>query len=522
VLSCGPLTPTFKWQEVPGADRYAVFVSTPVNNDWEHRRLVFNSKDSDFEITGTSYRLPSEKKLEWGKDYRWNMQAHCQEGWGDYSERLYFHTSPADSTPPTVNAFSVHPGSVTLSNAFTISYTVSDTGGSGLNWAELWRATDSNGNPVDWTEVKTTSISGNSHSGSFSDAPPSADTYWYGMHVGDNGGNWNDEKNSHTGGSPGVYGPIKVEVSAPANLSPTASFTATPTWGVAPLTVDFDASGSSDPDESIVSYSWDFGDGTAFVAFGPTVSHQYTSAASYVVVLMVIDDKGAADSASQTITVTAPGNILTGTIQVNAILDGSPWEGLISYFRLSGPQNWKVEGAAMAPAMFRDLPLGIWTLEFHSGGPSEAAFTSVSPSSTQNLTAGGTITFTLNFVTTQPNQPRASFTATPSSGEVPLTVDFDASGSSDSDGTITSYRWDFGDGNTGSGVTVSHEYTRVTFYVVVLMVIDDKGATDSASQTITVTAPGNILPSASFTATPTGGVAPLTVGFDASGSSDSV
>ncbi|MCR4392652.1 MAG: Ig-like domain-containing protein [Candidatus Acetothermia bacterium] len=111
----------------------------------------------------------------------------------------------------------------------------------------------------------------------------------------------------------------------------------------------------------------------------------------------------------------------TGTIQVSATLDGRTWEGVISYFRLIGPQNWDLGGALMAPAVFRDLPPGIWTFEFHSGGPSGATFTNVSPSSTQNLAAGGTIIFTLNFATSTPpvdTTPPAVVSTNPVGGDL--------------------------------------------------------------------------------------------------------
>jgi subtilisin len=71
-----------------------------------------------------------------------------------------------------------------------------------------------------------------------------------------------------------------------------------------------------------------------------------------------------------------------------------------------------------------------------------------------------------------------------------LTCTFDASGSSDSDGTITDYLWDFGDGGTGSGTSVSHEYSSAGTFTVSLIVTDDDGATDSASDSATATDPG--------------------------------
>jgi len=125
--------------------------------------------------------------------------------------------------------------------------------------------------------------------------------------------------------------------------------------------------------------------------------------------------------------------------------------------------------------------------------------------------------------TTSNQSPTASFTATPTSGVAPLAVSFNASNSSDSDGTIISYTWDFKDGSTGSGQTINHTFSSAGSYNVGLTITDNEGATDSTTKAITVTAPviSNQSPIASFTASPTSGVAPLTVSFNASGSSDS-
>src|SRR5690606_10636853 len=53
---------------------------------------------------------------------------------------------------------------------------------------------------------------------------------------------------------------------------------------------------------------------------------------------------------------------------------------------------------------------------------------------------------------------------------------FDGSGSSDADGAIVAYDWDFGDGAQASGASVSHAYQAAGDYTVVLAVTDDDGA----------------------------------------------
>ncbi|MFC2105432.1 PKD domain-containing protein [Candidatus Bipolaricaulota bacterium] len=88
--------------------------------------------------------------------------------------------------------------------------------------------------------------------------------------------------------------------------------------------------------------------------------------------------------------------------------------------------------------------------------------------------------------------PIASFTATPTSGTTPLDVDLDASASSDADGTIATYYWDFGDGQTSSltdATVFTHQFTVQSHSVVfrvVLTVTDNLGAEDEMFKDITV------------------------------------
>ena len=92
--------------------------------------------------------------------------------------------------------------------------------------------------------------------------------------------------------------------------------------------------------------------------------------------------------------------------------------------------------------------------------------------------------------------PNAAFTADPTSGEVPLTVQFDASASmADSappspDEAIVRYAWDFGDGETGRGVQVEHTYEAQGRFTATLTVTDGAGRTDTFSTSITVSVDG--------------------------------
>jgi hypothetical protein len=86
--------------------------------------------------------------------------------------------------------------------------------------------------------------------------------------------------------------------------------------------------------------------------------------------------------------------------------------------------------------------------------------------------------------------PTAAFTATSTS--TPGEWSFDGTGSTDPDGDTLTYAWDFGDGHTGSGATVTHTYATGGPKTVVLTVKDPGGLSDTESQTITVVAGGTV------------------------------
>jgi PKD repeat protein len=105
-------------------------------------------------------------------------------------------------------------------------------------------------------------------------------------------------------GSLGQYA-VAGTVPAAAGQAPTAIVAASPSQGVAPLTVAFTSAGSADPDGTIVAYEWTFGDGTS-TASGATASHVYTTSGSFTAQLKVTDNSGLSATRSVAITATAP------------------------------------------------------------------------------------------------------------------------------------------------------------------------------------------------------------------------
>ena len=107
----------------------------------------------------------------------------------------------AETTKPTISAFTVSPSTVTLGQSFTINYTVADSGGSGLNRVHL-RRTSGNGTVADpgWVDVAENTATGNGPvNGNFTDAPPNTGTYWYGLAVYDSANNGWDERQAGLG-----------------------------------------------------------------------------------------------------------------------------------------------------------------------------------------------------------------------------------------------------------------------------------------------------------------------------------
>jgi len=118
-----------------------------------------------------------------------------------------------------------------------------------------------------------------------------------------------------------------------------------------------------------------------------------------------------------------------------------------------------------------------------------------------------------------PNQPPVANAGLDQAVTVGQPVNFSGSGSSDPDGTITSYAWNFGDGSTASGISVSHTYTSTGTFTATLTVTDNQGATGSDTAVVTVISGSNKPPVANAGPDKTAAVNQA-VSFSGSGSYD--
>lgn len=103
----------------------------------------------------------------------------------------------------------------------------------------------------------------------------------------------------------------------------------------------------------------------------------------------------------------------------------------------------------------------------------------------------GTINDTANITITVSDEPAVIITASISSnitsGVAPVMIDFNASNSTSSDGSVLTYNWNFGDTINGNGNIVSHTYTNAGSYIVTLTATNTDGISDIATQAITIT-----------------------------------
>lgn len=133
-------------------------------------------------------------------------------------------------------------------------------------------------------------------------------------------------------------------------------------------------------------------------------------------------------------------------------------------------------------------------------------------------TSGGTASSSTALTVDSNHAPTAKFTVSPDSGAKNTVFTFDATQSSDQEGSISTYRWDFGDGKTGTGRTTTHQFSNAGSFAVTLTVTDHNNAASSVSKPVEVA--NGIAPVARYSVSPQSGDIDTTFHFDGSASSD--
>ncbi len=308
------------------------------------------------------------------------------------------------------------------------------------------------------------------------------------------------------GGSSQTSETIIVEAE---NNPPTAKIVASATSGIAPLTVSFDGGQSSDSDGSIATYQWSASNGLS--ANTANTEFSFEQAGTYTVTLMVTDDKGATATASETITV-AENQAPSAKIVASANSGVAPIT-----ITLEGNQSSDPDGSITAYQWSTSNGLNANTTNAEFSFEQTGTYT-VTLTVTDNKGATATASETITVAENQ--APTAKIIASANTGPAPLTITLDGGQSNDPDGSIASYQWDASNGLSATTANAEFTFDQTGDFTVTLTVTDDKGATASASETITVGS-DNIAPIAKILASSTTGVAPFTITLDGGQSTDS-
>lgn len=250
-----------------------------------------------------------------------------------------------------------------------------------------------------------------------------------------------------------------------------------PLSGRLPLTVQFDGSFSTDPNNSIVDWRWDFDGDQKFDTSGEKASYTYRRPGSYLVTLQV--ENAAKLTATDTITVVVEAEDLVADIFADPITGTSPltvaFDGSGSSYKNGAITSYEWDfGDGSRPRLtgaqttYEFTAPGIYTVQL------------------KVRTADGQSKVTEKIITVLQELLSPKFTATPKIGVAPMTVEFNAS---ESVGDIVSYRWTFGDGTSDTGIKVRKTYSVPGNYTVELRVYDKYGAMLPYKEEITVRAP---------------------------------
>ncbi len=251
----------------------------------------------------------------------------------------------------------------------------------------------------------------------------------------------------------------------------------------------FDASGSFDPDGTIVHFYWEFGDGTT--ATGNLTKHAFASSGNFSIRLTVTDDKNSKGTTVRNIMVhsnqapIAVANASSTRVYAGEQIEFSSTgsldpDGSISSYIWNFGDGTSGEGLAIVHSFSLAGNFTVSLTVTDSAGAASSAFVSITvldnAAPVAVLTSSGALFDTGQF------------------------IPFSGLGSYDSEGPIASYKWSFGDGVEGTGMNVTHMYSTVGMFDVTLTVADEKGLTSTATKHIGIKRPPT--PSVPYTTLP--------------------
>jgi len=300
-----------------------------------------------------------------------------------------------------------------------------------------------------------------------------------------------------------------------------ASFTASPNPVPVGTAATFDASASLDPDHKLDHYHWDFGDGQAADTTDATVAHAYGSRGRRTATLTMKDAGGATLSqaavtvfadqpptADLTITPSSPPVTIDTDVTLTAGETHDPAGSTARY-------DWDLDGDGTYDASTTTA-----TYPPPGGGPFRLTRSGDRVVRVRVIDDVGASAVATKTITVDNIAPTAAIAALPSWLAAGRAVTLDGSPSSDRDGSVATYQWDFdADGTYDtlplSAATTSYAFTPGT-HTVRLRVVDNLAGAGTTTVAVQVTAP----PAIQVNATPNPVSKGVPVQFDASASSD--
>ncbi len=372
--------------------------------------------------------------------YQVHLSVRENDGAPDTRTKTIYVNNPLPETD-----FSWSPVNPAAGEAVTFTAQSSDSNGEVVNWA--------------WDFGDSTSSDGSDSTPDHSYADTG--TYLVQLVVADNHGGRDTMARN-------------IDIGA-GNASPAAGFTRsadTPRVGVS---IQFNDT-STDPDgpATISNWAWNFGDGTTISGADSNPAHTYQAPGEYTVQLTVTDVQGGQDTARDSFVVVLP---------PTADFSYGPAEPAVNENINFTDESGDTDGNIVN-----------WFWQFDDGDTSGLQNPQHSYGDSGNFQVRLVVTDDSGSADTKSKivnvgdaneWPTAGFTYSPADPEVDELIDF-SDNSTDDDGNVASWSWNFGDGDTGTQAQPSHTYDTTGVYQVELVVTDNEGGSDTVTKDVEI------------------------------------